>query len=259
MKSILVTGATGTLGTAVLGKLARRGRTLRALSRRAPSAPREAITWVAGDLTTGQGMESACEGTGVVVHCASDGRTRHGDVTMTRRLLEAARREKPHIVYISIVGVDRLPLGYYSAKLEAENLLVSSGLPYTILRATQFHDLLYRILSTLERSPIIPLVAGLRFQPIEVEEVADRLVDLALGEPAGRVSDVGGPAVRSAAELARTYLRARHRQRLLVPVPLVGKIGRSFRDGANLAPDHAVGRRSWEEYLAARLGSNAPL
>ena len=87
-----------------------------------------------------------------------------------------------------------------------------------------------------------PLPAGVRFQPIDADE------------PAGLVPDMGGPRVYSAAELFRGYLRASHRRRRpIVPVWLPGRAARAFREGANLAPEQAVGHRTWEEFLAERV------
>jgi uncharacterized protein YbjT (DUF2867 family) len=96
-------------------------------------------------------------------------------------------------VYVSIVGVDRIPYGYYRAKLATETVVEESGLPWTILRATQFHDLIRRIAGVLAKSPVVPVPAGVRFQPVDVHEVAARVVELATGTPAGRVDDMGGP------------------------------------------------------------------
>ena len=105
--------------------------------------------------------------------------------------------------------------------------------------------------------PVIPLPAGFRFQPVDADEVAARLAELALGEPAGLVPDLAGPKVYSAAELMRSYLRASHRQRPILPVWLPGKAARAFRAGANLAPGRAVGRRTWEEFLADRVSASS--
>jgi uncharacterized protein YbjT (DUF2867 family) len=104
----------------------------------------------------------------------------------------------------------------------------------------------------LAKLPMIPIPAGFRFQPVEADEVAARLVELTLGEPAGRVPDMGGPRVYGAAELLRGYLRATQRRRLIVPVWLPGNAARVFRAGGNLASEQAVGHRSWEEFLAER-------
>jgi hypothetical protein len=94
--------------------------------------------------------------------------------------------------------------------------------------------------------------AGFRFQPIDAGEAAARPVELALGTPAGLVPDMAGPRVYLMAELLRGYLRASHGHRLIIPVWLLGKAARAFRAGANLAPDRGVGRRTWEDFLAAR-------
>jgi hypothetical protein len=83
--------------------------------------------------------------------------------------------------------------------------------------------------------------------------VAARLVALALGQPAGLVPDLAGPCVYGLVELARDYLHATNRRRLILPVRMPGGAFRAIRAGANLAPDRAVGRRTWEEFLAERV------
>ena len=114
--------------------------------------------------------------------------------------------------------------------------MAGSGLPFTTLRATQFHDLILTVAQTLAKLPIVPLPAGFRVQPVDADEVAARLVELTLDKPAGLVPDMGGPRVYDAAELLRGYLRATKRRRLIVPVRLPGRAARAFRGGANLAP-----------------------
>ena len=118
---------------------------------------------------------------------------------------------RPHLVYVSIVGVDRVPLGYYRQKLAGEGLVAGSGLPWTTLRATQFHNLLDALFTSASRIGVLPVLAGAVFQPVDVHDVAARLVELAAAEPAGRVLQLGGPAVRPMDELARAWLRARGR------------------------------------------------
>jgi uncharacterized protein YbjT (DUF2867 family) len=105
----------------------------------------------------------------------------------------------------------------------------------------------------MAKLPVVPVPAGFRFQPVDTDEVAAQLVELTLGEPAGRVPDMAGPRVYGAAELLRGYLRASHLRRLIVPVWLPGKAARAFRSGAILTPEQAVGRLTWEEFLAERL------
>ena len=105
----------------------------------------------------------------------------------------------------------------------------------------------------MAKLPVIPVPTGFHFQPVDTGEVADRLVELALGAPAGLVPDIAGPRVYAMAELVRGYLRARRKHRAIVPIRLPGKAARAFRAGANLAPDRAVGRRTWEGFLAEQV------
>jgi uncharacterized protein YbjT (DUF2867 family) len=254
--STLVTGGTGTLGRLVVPLLRDAGCTVRVLSRRS-QGDGEGIEFVTGDLATGEGIEGAAEGTEIVVHLAGSNK---GDEEKASNLVqEASRAGVRHLVYISVVGADRIPVtsrvdramfGYFASKLGAERVVAGSGLPWTTLRATQFYELALLTARQLARLPVIPVPAGFRFQPVDAGEVAARLVELALGSPAGLVPDMAGPRVYGMAELLRSYLRARHLHRLLVPVPLPGQAAGAARAGANLAPDRAVGRRTWEEFLA---------
>jgi len=256
---ILVTGGTGTLGQLVVARLREAGGTVRVLSRSRREAG-EGIELVTGDLATGEGIEAAVQGAGIIVHCA--GSTK-GDEDKARSLVRAASAAGArHLVFISVVGADRIPVvsavdramfGYFAAKLGAERVVAESGLPWTTLRATQFHDLSLMTARQMAKLPVIPVPSGFRFQPVDAGEVAARLVELALGTPAGLVPDIAGPRVYGMAELVRTYLRARGKHRVIVPVRPPGKAAAALRGGANLAPDRAVGRRTWEEFLAERV------
>lgn len=123
------------------------------------------------------------------------------------------------------------------------------------MRATQFHELTFTTVRQMAKLPLIPVPSGFRFQPVDAGEVAARLVELALGPPSGLVPDIGGPRVYAMAGLVRSYLRATGKHRPIMPVRIPGKAARAIRDGANLTPDRAVGRRSWEDFLAAQVGS----
>jgi uncharacterized protein YbjT (DUF2867 family) len=258
--SILVTGGTGTLGRHVVPRLRDAGCEVRVLSRSGREG-REGIEFVTGDLATGEGIPAAVDGTEVILHLAG---TTKGDEVKARHLVAAASRAGTrHLVYISVVGADRIPVhsgidramfGYFGSKLAAEQVVADSGLGWTTLRATQFHDLLLMTVQQLARLPVVPVPAGFRFQPVDAGEVAARLVELALGAPAGLVPDLGGPRVYELAALVRGYLRAQGRHRLMVPVRVPGKAANAFRAGANLTPDRAVGRRTWEDFLADELG-----
>ena len=216
-----------------------------------------------GDLATGEGIDAAVAGAEIIVHCAGSSK---GDEDKTRTLVQAASRAgAPHLVYISVVGADRIPVisgadramfGYFASKLAAERVVTDSGLPWTTLRATQFHDLVLMVARQLAKLPVIPVPAGVRFQPVDSGEVADRLVELALGAPAGLVPDLAGPRVYRMADLLRGYLRARRRHRLMVPVRLPGEAARAVRAGANLAPERAAGHRTWEDFLAEHIAQH---
>lgn len=259
MKTILVTGGTGTLGRAVVHRLTGTGHDVRVLSRRPAPGDPAPYRWFTGDLSTGAGLDAAVSGVDAIVHCATEFPRFGRDLRGTRNLIDAARRAgSPHLVYVSIVGVDRVPTRYYRVKLAAERLVEGSGLPWTILRATQFHDLVRYMLDLLSRPPVMPVPAGVRVQPVDVADVAARLADLVTAGPAGRAPDMGGPRIQTAGELARAYLRASGRRRPIVPFALPGRVSGGYRAGGHLAPGHADGRITFEEYLAGRPRLRGP-
>jgi uncharacterized protein YbjT (DUF2867 family) len=260
---ILVTGGTGTLGRQLVPRLLAAGCRVRVLSRHAHEAA-DGVEYVTGDLLKDEGIGAAVDGAGIIVHCA--GGRKDDDVATGNLVRAASRAGSPHVVYISVVGADRVPVvsaadramfGYFGFKLAAEKVLAGSGLPWTTLRATQFHDLSLTVAQQMAKLPVIPVPAGVRFQPVDTGEVAARLAELALGTPAGLVPDMAGPQVFSMADLLRGYLKARGKRRPLVPLWLPGQAARAVRAGANLAPGRAVGHRTWEDFLADRVLSDA--
>jgi uncharacterized protein YbjT (DUF2867 family) len=265
---ILVTGGTGTLGQQVVSRLREAGRDVRVLSRRSRTS-QDGLVFATGDLATGEGLPAAVHGVETIVHCASN---RKGDADATRNLVRAAAQEKqekqgmpgmhgnlPHLVYISIVGVDRFPRGYFKTKLEAEGVITDSGLPWTTLRATQFYELIARGAARLAKLPVIPVPVGFAVQPVDSGEVATRLAELVLEEPRGRVPDMAGPQILSFANLIRTYLSATGRRpRPVVPVwtPGIGPIraGAMYpRPGA----EAILGHRTWPDFLANKPAPEA--
>lgn len=258
---ILVTGAGGTLGRLLVPTLTRRGSDVRALSRRERGGRGPGGTgsfeWVVGDLGSGAGLDEAVDGIDVIVHAASNTRGQgRGDADAAWHLVEAAKRggRRPHLVYISIVGVDRHPFGYYQAKYQAEQTIEAGGLPHTIQRTTQWFQLLDTFLTLATKSPVVP-VPSVPFQPLDAHETAGRLADLALGEPLGRAEDMGGPELLDGGEIAKTYLRATGKRRLLAPFRVPGKAGRAFRAGVHTCPENRQGKITWAEYLAAKYES----
>ena len=261
MTLILVTGGTGDLGSKLVERFVAKGETVRVLSRRAP--PTEATTeWAQGDMETGAGLGEAVKGADVVVHAATGGGTRaKADAPGARNLVEACKEaETPHFFYISIVGIERIPLGYYKAKLECERLIETSGVPWSNLRATQFHALMDGFLRMFSRVPLVlPIPKSFKFQPIETGEVADRMVEDAAKGPVGRLPDIGGPEVLTFGEIAKTWQEARGKTRPIVNVPLMGAVAKGFKEGYNCTPEHAEGRITWREWLdgnySQRMGS----
>ena len=248
---ILVTGGTGSLGRRVVDRLRGQGYEVRTLSWSACSAG-----VVRGDLRTREELAGALRGVDVLIHCASSPtKARQTDVEGTGRLLEAASGAGvSHVVFVSIVGVDRNPyLPYYRAKLETERIVERYPVPWTILRATQFHEFVLKQIRLLERIPIMMEPRGFLLQPMDIGEVADRLAELALSEPAGRVPDIGGPEVRTFPDFARSYLKATGRRRRVVETPVLGKVSRALHEGAQLAPDRAYGEIRWEEFLSRTI------
>ncbi|MFE5585726.1 SDR family oxidoreductase [Kitasatospora sp. NPDC056531] len=255
---VLVTGGTGTLGRQVVPLLRAAGRPVRVLSRRERAAE-DGVAYVRGDLLgdpaeAGARLDEALAGVDTVLHLAGGPK---GDDEATRRLVAAARRAGVrHLVYISVIGADKVPLGYFRAKLGAEEAVAGSGLPYTVLRAAQFHDLAFSVVGKMAKLPLVPAPGGVRWQPVDVREVAARLVELALDAPAGAVPDLAGPRVYGMGELTRGYLAAQGRSRKQLPVRVPGKVGRAYRAGANLTLAGAErGRRTWEEFLSERLAA----
>jgi uncharacterized protein YbjT (DUF2867 family) len=260
MATILVTGGTGALGREVVPHVLAADASVRVLSRRARHGgdPAE-VDWATGDLRSGAGLSEAVRDAAVIVHCASDPRHPRGDLDAARNLIAAARAAgTPHLVYVSIVGVDRVPHGYYKVKFEVERLVEQSGLPWTVLRATQFHDLICYLFQLAAKLPVLMIPGGVSDQPVDTRDVAVRLAELALGEPAGLAPDFGGPQVRTFADLAQAWLRATGRRRPLLPVRLPGKVFRGYASGGHLAPGHTDGQITFEDFLRERTTPSAP-
>lgn len=259
MATILVTGGTGALGRDVVQRLLAAGSDVRVLSRRPrrDGDPAE-VSWATGDLRTGAGLSEAVRDASVIVHCASDPRRPRGDLVAARNLISAAEAAgKPHLIYVSIVGVDRVPFGYYQIKHEVERLIEESGLPWTVLRATQFHDLICYLFQMAAKLPVLMTPAGVSDQPVDTRDVAARLAGLAIGDPVGRAADFGGPQVRPMTELARAWLTATGRRRPLLPVRIPGKVFRGYATGGHLTPAHADGRITFEDFLDEYVSGSA--
>jgi uncharacterized protein YbjT (DUF2867 family) len=266
MSDVLVTGATGTLGGALVDRLAEGGWTVFAASRTPAEAPSVAASAGDGtvepvelDLVEDIGIERAVAEADAIVHAATAprGDAAAVDARGTERLLAAAESAGVgHFVYPSIVGVEAIPLSYYERKREAERAVAASPVPSTTLRATQFHAFVDEILGTVAKLLVWPLPTKLRIQPIDHREVADALVECLAAAPRGRADPLGGPAVRTLGELASAYREARGLRRVMVRLPAPGGVANGFRSGKATCPDRALGTVTWESWLAERYGGS---
>jgi uncharacterized protein YbjT (DUF2867 family) len=245
MSIVLVTGGSGTLGRHLVSILGARGHEVRVLSRR-PGAGTHV-----GDLATGAGVAAAAAGAELVVHAASDPRMGRTDRQQTANLLDALSSCR-HLVYPSIVGVDTIAFGYYRAKLACEELIEGSATPATVLRATQFHELLARALRAAARLPVAPLPLDFLFQTVAAAEVAGRVADLLAGPALGRAPDFGGPEVLNGWQLVAAWRARFGAPRRVLNLRLPGRVPRAFADGLNTAPEHTDGRQTWAEFVASQ-------
>ncbi|MGH2728874.1 MAG: SDR family oxidoreductase [Actinomycetota bacterium] len=260
---VLVTGATGSLGTQLTPALARAGHAVRALSRR-PQPPGE-IEWIRGDLRTGDGVEAAVQGVDAIVHAATlggfeGGKTRmrrafihspRTDVHGTSRLLDAAKRAgAPRVVYVSIVGIEKVPMSYYRHKLQAEELVRTSGLPFTIARVVQFHSLIDGLCRYAARFPIAVLPLRVLYQPIDERDAGSLVAGLVDRDPSNATMELGGPEVRTMGELAEAWATSRGVRKRFRNMPMPG--AKAMAAGAHCTEDRS-GTITWEQWLKEKI------
>ncbi|AYF96847.1 SDR family oxidoreductase [Protaetiibacter intestinalis] len=245
--TILVTGGTGRLGRHAVDALRARGHEPRILSRR-PGADH-----IVADLGTGEGLAAALDGVDTVLHLAT---TRSKDIGQTRMLLDAMAGTGAHLVFISIVGVDRAPYAYYRDKVASEEAIAASGVPHTIIRVTQFHGFVSEFLDAQRRLPVTVVVPA-TVQTIHMPEVAARLAELVDARPAGRVADLGGPELLTLREHAVQWQQAHGIRRPIWSLRLPGRFARAAREGGLTSGLPGGGRVTFREYLAEELGNRA--
>lgn len=248
---VAVVGGTGMLGRPLVAALAERGHEVLALSRRAPRKLPGGALHRRIDLTDGYGLEAALEGVEVVADCSNSNPRNAGPVLVegTKRLLPAgAAAGVRHHIGISIVGCDRVPMAYYGVKVEQERAIAAGELPWSLVRATQFHTLIAWAFAQAGRFGVVP-TGSARLQPVDSKVVAEQLVGVVEGEPAGRLGDIAGPEVQTLTELAKVWRRAGHRA-LPLRIPMVGRIGRPLHEGALCDPRAATAGPNFKESLA---------
>jgi uncharacterized protein YbjT (DUF2867 family) len=243
---IAVAGGTGLTGRHVVEIARERGHDVVALSR-----------FGGVDLVTGAGLSQAITGADTVID-VSNVSSLKTDVAVsffagaTRNLLAAERRAGvAHHLALSIVGVDAAPEGYYAGKVSQEKLIEAGDVPWTIQRATQFHEFAALMFDSAKVGPLHAAPRA-RTQPIAVREVAQHLVTLAEAGPGGRVADLAGPREESLARMVRAYAHAIGHRGWIPEISLPGAMGRAQRDGSLLPkPGAILGTQTFDEWIDA--------
>lgn len=206
------------------------------------------------DVTTGAGLADALAGVDAIIDTTNVTTSSAKKAiaffdAATRNLTNAAEAVSARIVALSIVGIDRVPFGYYEGKLRQEQVLADSGVPHSILRATQFHEFPGQILNRVPGP--IAVTPKMRMQPVAAAEVAQVLVELATGTPSA-MTELAGPREEYLPDLVRRLLNARGTRKPVWAVRMPGKGGKAMATGGNLPTgDYRRGTQTFEEWLDA--------
>lgn len=257
-QTVLVTGGTGTLGKQVVKQLIKQGNTPIVLTSKENAAVEDGAIAVVGNLGTGTGLNEATANADVIIHCASNPRnSAEVDVQGTANLLSSIPADRsPHIIYISICGVDKSTYLYYQHKLAVEKLIAASRFPHTIIRITQFHNfILHRILlpGLNEQETSIELPDNMSFQPIDIQDAAAYIVNSIREEPQGACLTIGGPEIFTIRQLATTYLEYTGKEYIIRDSSAQSDFHNIFRSGINLTPENKTGTITWSTFLQITL------
>ncbi|TQL66383.1 uncharacterized protein YbjT (DUF2867 family) [Nocardioides albertanoniae] len=245
---IAVAGATGAIGSHVVTELEKAGH---------HAVPLARSTGV--DLTTGAGLAERLEGVDALIDCVSvttlkAKESRDFFTTTSTHLIEAERTAGvAHHVALSIVGIDKVPTGYYQGKVAQERVVRESGQPYTILRATQFHEFAEQM---LERGKVGPFLMAPKMlsAPVAAVEVAQALVELASGDPLDATVEMAGPEQLEMVDMIRAVAKDRGVTSPIINVPMgFGAVARAVRNG-ELVSKRAwrVGAQTFQDWRRAR-------
>jgi uncharacterized protein YbjT (DUF2867 family) len=243
---IAVAGGTGVVGKVLVEQL--------------KAAAHEVVVLARGtgvDLVHGAGLEEHLDGVEAVVDVLSiatgaAGKATEFFTTTTRNLLAAEYAAGVrHHVLLSIVGIDDIPFGYYTGKVAQEHAVEDGKVPFTILRATQFHEFGAQMIDRAPSVGPVLVVPQMTAAPIAAAEVATELARIAVGVPQGRVPDLRGPREEKVPSMTRRVLRRRGSRRPVLTAFLPGKAGAGMRNGGLIPGAGAtVGRQTFDEWLA---------
>jgi uncharacterized protein YbjT (DUF2867 family) len=210
------------------------------------------------DLTTGEGLDAAVEGVDAVVDTSNvstlsaDAAIRFFQTATGNLVAAAARAGVPHLVLLSIVGIDRMPHDYYAGKLAQERVVEASQVPRTILRATQFHEFAGQLFDRAKLGPL-HLAPRARVQPIAARDVGAHLATLATGAPQGRAADLAGPREEAMDQMVKAYARRTGHRGWVPSVSLPGAQMKAMRAGLALPGSDAVlTTQTFAEWLRER-------
>lgn len=240
---VAVAGGTGLVGRLVVGKLTERGDEPVVLARSRGV-----------DLISGEGLQSALEGCDAVIDVSNVATTKRQTAerffgTATQHLCTAsAATAVQHVVSLSIVGIDRVPLGYYYGKRRQEAVLATGGVPWTVLRATQFHQFAEQMLARMPGP--VAVIPRMLSRPVAAAEVAAELVSLLDKGPQGFATEIAGPEDLFVADMARRVLRRRGQRRPVLSLRLPGRLGSGLAGGGLLPTGpYTAGKQTFAEYL----------
>jgi uncharacterized protein YbjT (DUF2867 family) len=245
---VLVTGATGQLGLALLNQLKDTDYQIKITSRRKPE--NVYFNWVYCDFLTGEGIEEAVNDVDVVIHAATSPRKNSDiiDVSGLKKFLDFSQ-DIQHFIYPSIVGIEDIPMKYYRNKYQAEELLNNSSVPHSIVRATQFHSFVENLFLT---KPLLKryLVPGdIKFQSVHVDDYAAHLIKIISVGPQGKTADFGGPEILTLREMTEMKIKVNNESKKVFNLSFPGKLYKSFLEGKNTNEHQKVGKITFEEYL----------
>jgi uncharacterized protein YbjT (DUF2867 family) len=245
---VLVTGATGQLGSALLKQLKYTNYEVKITSRRKPD--NLYYDWVYSDFLTGEGLEAAINDVDVILHAATSPRkdSKIIDVSGFGKFLNMCQHIK-HFIYPSIVGIEDIPMKYYKHKYQAEELLKNSSVPHTIIRATQFHSFIENLLLSKPFLKKYFVPGNFRFQSVDVVDFAIHLIKMIDDGPQGIADDFGGPEILTLREMADLKIKVNNESNNVVNLSFPGKLFKSFLEGKNTNEHQKVGKITFEEYL----------
>ena len=258
MKKILITGGTGNLGKQVVDLLLlHKEFEVNILSSRANAHSSDNVKIFKGDLANNVGLANATEEAEIIIHCASNASNfKQVDIDGTYNLLNSLNKKIRHFIYISIVGVDKSSYPYYQAKHQVEKMIAGSGIPYTVLRTTQFHSFVLAMLQPFienKTNGVIKIPPGMIFQSVDIKEVSKKLVEISLEEATGLLPDFGGPDILSFENMCQDYLRIMKLEGIIEPADIEGARYELFRTEVNLCPHNVFGTITWQKYLKDNL------